>query len=147
MRGVEHVEHRLGDGEELPLADRRSPFEPVLQRLAFEQLHDEVRGARVRPAGDDVVVHDLDRARVLDAVRRIPLPQEPLAHLAVARKIRVKHLDGGSRAIAVACFVHRSHTADAEQTLERPLLVEHCAHALLRLGVGDLGQTDPIVPW
>ncbi len=141
---VQHVEHLGCDGEKLGLGERRAALEPVLQRLTVEQLHHDVGGALVGPRADDVVVEHLDGTRVLDLVGRVPLAQEPLAHLAVARQAGVQDLDGRAGAVAVPPLVDRGHAADAEHPLERPLLAEDGAHALERLLV-DVVQTDPIV--
>ena len=143
--GLEHAQHLLGDLEELALTDGALALEPVLQRLALEQLHDQVRRPLVRAARDDVVVQHLDHARMLDLVGRVPLPPEALEHLLVPRQLGVKHLDGGARAVAVASGIHGSHAAHAEQSLEGPLVVEDFAHTGQRFGVRFVAQGA--IPW
>ena len=136
VRGLQHLEHLGGEIEELALAEDNAALQAILHRLALEQLHHQVRGAGVRSAGDDVVIEHLDDARVVDFVRGVPLALESLPHLLVARQLRVQHLDGRARAVAVAPGVHRGHPADADQPLQRPFVVEHAAYALDGLGVG-----------
>jgi hypothetical protein len=84
---------------------------------------------------------DLDRSAVFHAVGGVPFAQETLAHVLVARQIRVKHFDGGARAVPVARRVHRSHASDAEKRLKRPLVVEHASYPRSRSTVEVLNQT------
>ena len=104
----------------------------VFHRLAFEQLHHEKRAAFVRSALDDVVVEHLHDARMVHAVRGVTFAEKSFAQLGTARERRMKNLHRGARAIAMNARVHRGHSADADETLERPLVVERAANALLR---------------
>ncbi len=145
--GFEHVEHLDRDGQELALAERRRALDAVLQRLAVEQLHHDVGRPLVGARRDAVVVEDLHDAGVVHLVRGVPLAQEALAHLGVARQAGVQDLDRRARPVAVPPLVHRGHAADAEHALERPLVAEHGADAFLRLEVDFVDQTGSIVAW
>jgi hypothetical protein len=78
---------------------------------------------------------------VFHPVGRVPLAQEALAHVLVARQIGVKHFDGGARAVPVARRVHGCHASDAEERLKRPLVVEHASYPRSRSTVEVLNQT------
>jgi hypothetical protein len=141
VRDAQDVEDVVGDPQEFELAHRGPALQAVLQRLAVEELHHEVRRASRRAGGNDVVVEHLHCARVIDAVGGVALAKEPLAHFAVPRQVGVKELDGAARAVAMARRVHGGHAADAEKALEGPLVVEHAADTRPRSSVSVFVQT------
>src|SRR5262249_7155991 len=59
VRGLEDGENALGDREKLGLAEGWRASGAVLERLALEELHHDVRGAAVRALLDDIVVQHL----------------------------------------------------------------------------------------
>jgi len=109
VRRLEHLEHALRHPEKLDLAQRRLALEAVLQRFAFEKLHDKVGRPRVRTIRDDIVVEHLDRSRVIHAVGHIALAQKALAHVAPSGELPVKNLHGASRPVAMACCIDSGH--------------------------------------
>ena len=106
----------------------------LVQGASFEEVHDEERLALVA----QVVVGDGDARRMVDGVRDLPLAEEALADLHLARELRVEDLHCGARAVAVPRGEHRAHASDAEQALERPLRVQRGADP-------GLGGTDWVI--
>ena len=140
MRHVEDVEELPGDAERLGEGEPTSHAgKAARERLALEQLHDEVR----RPVLGDVVIENVDRARMADLVGDVPLAQETPPHLGVGGGGRVQHLDGGVATVAVGRLVDARRAAHVDEALDAPLAVQRLAQALLggsRLGRGRLHE-------
>ncbi len=89
-------------------------FPHLLERLAFEELHDEKRLFLIR----DVVVEDRNAPRMIDAVRYVAFAEESIANTDVAREFRMEDLQRDTRAVAVGGAKHGRHTADAQHRVE-----------------------------
>ena len=110
---------RVGRGEPVADLDRglerlangqAAAQQPTLQRLALDELEDDVRDVALVPD----VVHGHDR-RVLDRAGRPRLVLEQAQPLGVARRLEVEELDRDLAAEArVAGAIHLGHPADAE---------------------------------
>lgn len=94
------------------LLERQPPLpEPVRQRLAVDELHDEVLGVAFAPH----VVQDAD-VRVRQLRDRPRLPLEALAGLGRRGPVRGQHLDGHlARQPSVPRAVNLSHAPRAER--------------------------------
>jgi hypothetical protein len=96
----------------------------VRERLALEQLHDEIRDAIGR-ALDVGHLHDV---RALDLSGDARLLQEAIDEAGLPREIPMKDLDRYVRAeIDVLGFVHRAHASVAEQAEELVLSTDDLA--------------------
>jgi hypothetical protein len=92
------------------------PRQPGRQRLAVEQLHDDVG----RAVGRHPEVVDLDDARVLDRAGGAGLGEEPLHRRRIARQLGAQQLHRGlAPEHRVHRQVHRAHAAAAELALDR----------------------------
>ena len=121
VRGLEHGQHTIGEAKELGFVERR-PLRALGERLSLEKLHHEVRRV-VRL--DDVVIEDLHRIRMLDAVRGVPFLEEALADVRHPSRLGRQDLHRRARPVPVTGRIDGAHAANAEKALERPLPVEH----------------------
>ena len=127
VRRIERAGQRGGDLDQFGFAER-SARQPLLQRLALQQLHDEERHALGRRA--DIV--DGADVRVLQRGNRAGLALEPRAALRIARDVERQHLDGdGPIEPRVAGRVDFAHPARAEQRDD-----------LVRAQAGAAGESD-----
>jgi hypothetical protein len=89
------------------------PGQPLGQRTALDELHDEIRPAIQLPA-----VVDLDDVRMAEAGHRLGLPQEPTQLLRQGVRAGQQHLQGdGAIQAEVADPVHGAHAAVTEHRL------------------------------
>src|SRR5262249_19160958 len=96
VRDREDGEQLVGDAEDLVQANAAvREGTPSLQRLAFRQLHDQVRGARLVLSLRE---HANDRG-VFEAVRDGGLAEEALLGARIGVEPRVKDLDGRGRSV------------------------------------------------
>ena len=92
--------------------ERADACEPLIERLALEQLHHDVRAA----VGVVAEVEDLDDARIRDRGRRARLVEEARARSRAASRTRVQHLDRGAAAEhRVLGELDRPHAALADR--------------------------------
>ena len=99
-----------GEVDRLAGAKRALP-EAYAQRLAFEELHDGVRGLAVPPE-----IVDGEDVRVREGRNRAGLALEAGQRLGVARELGGEHLDGDVPAqLGVAGFVDLAHPPRAER--------------------------------
>jgi hypothetical protein len=136
MGGDEDVEEAIGEAQQG--VDGGAPLlvEEVLERVAFEELHDEERQALL--GGIDV--DDLDHTGVLDLVDGAPFELEPLAQVRVGGGLRVEDLEGDAAARGVDGGVDRGHPASPKEALDRPLAMEDRADPVeVRFGHGKSG--------
>ena len=110
VRGVERVRQRSAVFQKVGNVEGAAK-EALLQRLPFEQLHDEKPAARIDPD----IVHGAD-VRVIDAGDRSRLPFEPRFRGRLARGGFRKNLQRHfPMQAAVAGAIHLTHPSGAEE--------------------------------
>src|SRR3569623_123300 len=141
VRDLECVAELLPDREHATQRQRPHRFELVRQRVAAQQLHDEVEDAVVGLA--DVV--DVDDIGLVEPAREPRLAQEAFHRDAVARELGMNDLD---RDLAVDRNLVRAidgdHAAVAELRAERVALIEDAPdeHIAGRLELDQAGSVD-----
>ncbi len=121
VRGLQHREHAVRDREGLGHFELAALLARVLvERLAVEQLHHEEHEA----VAGAIVVEHLHDTGVPHRVGRVPFSQETGDEIGVRREVRVEHLDGRPASIAVGHRVHGAHSADAEERVDVPFVLE-----------------------
>ena len=129
VRRREHVEQRVRHHANLRCEEAlAAPLPSLRERLAFEEIHHEVR----RAVFVRVIVDHADRARVRDRVRDVPFAKKPRSDLGDPRELVVEDLDGRAVAVAVRRRIDGRHPPDANQPIQPPLLTERTADALSR---------------
>jgi hypothetical protein len=86
-RGLRADRHHRRQLDRPAVADRA-------ERLALEQLHDQVRHAVAGPRGPE----DLDDAGVVGARREVELGEQALDHLGLVGELRIEDLESGALA-------------------------------------------------
>src|SRR5687767_6030657 len=113
LDAVAELRHDLpGVAAREPAACAAKSLEPLAQRIALEQLHDQewntVLGGIHVPGADDVGAREPSRDP--------RLAYEPLRHLGTTRQVPVQDLDrdGGAEEL-VTCLDHARHTAVTDE--------------------------------
>jgi hypothetical protein len=124
----QNVEQLIDDVEnEIELQPSAAALSQRGERLAREQLHDEIGRARVV----DPVVIDLNDALMADAVGNIGFAQEALALALGISEPRVHQFECDALAIAMRGLVHGRHAADPEQSPQSIFVREWLSDASL----------------
>ena len=121
------------------LAERQSPdaVESTVERLADEQLHDDVGTAVSR----DAVIVNLDRVPTLDRGGGARLGDEPGARFLTVGVLGIDKLDRDACPQArVATFVHRTHAASSDEAHHLVFSGDEAARGVSRI-VHGLGST------
>jgi hypothetical protein len=128
--GCEHVEELICHGEHLAGIElAASTLSPAIERLALEQVHNEVHGAVL----GGVIIDDRHRTRMGDLVGYITLTQKSAFDVCVDRELPVEHFDRHAFAVAVRCRENGCHAPHAEEGIQVPLFSEDFAD--LRTGL------------
>ncbi len=113
VRLRERPAHLLEDARRVREGQALQPLEPLVERLADEHLHDDVRLAVL----GDAVVEDLDGVLRLDRRGRPRLAVEAGARVGVVGVVVLDELDGDRGAEGrVPRLPHRAHAALADAT-------------------------------
>src|ERR1019366_4786997 len=131
---VEHLPHEL---RHFPRRNPAPPLPQRLQRLAFEQIHDEKEGTVL----GDAVVENANRPRVVNAVGRVALAQKADPNVAVRIDGVVKKLDRDAIAISqMRRREHRAHGPDSENAVESVFALEDSAEGPARRVLAGAGE-------
>ena len=118
--GAQRAQHGEGRGRRLVRRQAAVAPQPLLQALAVDVLHDDVRGVARAPP----IVHGHD-GRVVEARGRLGLDAKALHELVVGGEARLEDLDGDQPAEAlVARQVHVRHAAAAQPGADAVATVE-----------------------
>jgi hypothetical protein len=119
VRGRQYREHLIGDAERLVQRQLADASDDLLDRLALEELHDQVRARVLRVA----LPEHRDRALVIDRVGDMGLAQEALGYALSPRKLRVQNLErGGLIGQPVDALVDGRHAAHSQESHDLPVI-------------------------
>ena len=122
----EHVEHAVGDAQRRLHVERPpGALDELAEGASVQQLHDQEHFA----FGRHVIVEHVNCAWMADPVGEVALALEALADARIGGVEAAKHLDRPAHAVAVGGRVDRRGAADAEQSIEVPLVEQRGSDA------------------